>query len=413
VGFACAAGEGSEWAGTITDSAGIQIIENPAMGSWDENTRWQLTEEFRIGSAEGDINYQFGQITGVTVGGSGDIYVLDQQAAEIRVFAASGEYLRTIGTSGGGPGEIGALGGAALIDAPADTLGVVDMRNMRVQHFVESGSPAGNYRIDMADGIPIKWQDSQSGLAVVQVRPMQFTPDQPVADSMDTIVARRTDGTTVDTLMKVPAGKTFSMSGGSPEFHFFSPEPMWALAVGGGVWYGVNNTYEIGLYDDAGTLVRMVKKPFEPMVVAEEDKTIMVDMIINAIGQQGQAPPQMIEQFRSAISFEDMYPAYQQFFGGPAGSLWVQHLQVPSELTEAERQDFNPMNSPGSRSWDVFDSEGRFLGVIQMPNKFRPLRFTDDRIYGVWRDELDVQYVMALRVGVTGDQPVTVDVGGP
>ena len=53
-----------------------------------------------------------------------------------------------------------------------------------------------------------------------------------------------------------------------------------------------------------------------------------------------------------------------------------------------------------------------FLGEIQMPARFQPMRFTSDRIYGVWRDDLDVQYVMALRVGATGDRPSTVDIGG-
>ena len=45
---------------------------------------------------------------------------------------------------------------------------------------------------------------------------------------------------------------------------------------------------------------------------------------------------------------------------------------------------------------DVFDAEGRFMGVLALPDRFQPLRVSGDRIYGVWRDELDVQHVMVL-----------------
>jgi hypothetical protein len=33
-----------------------------------------------------------------------------------------------------------------------------------------------------------------------------------------------------------------------------------------------------------------------------------------------------------------------------------------------------------------------------MPPDFTLKLFRDDRIYGVWRDELDVQYVLRLRI---------------
>ena len=42
--------------------------------------------------------------------------------------------------------------------------------------------------------------------------------------------------------------------------------------------------------------------------------------------------------------------------------------------------------------------EGRFLGVVSMPPKFQPRLFVGDAIYGVQRDELDVQYVVRVRV---------------
>ena len=33
-----------------------------------------------------------------------------------------------------------------------------------------------------------------------------------------------------------------------------------------------------------------------------------------------------------------------------------------------------------------------------MPDRFKPMVFRGDKIYGAWRDELDVGYVVVLRI---------------
>ena len=54
--------------------------------------------------------------------------------------------------------------------------------------------------------------------------------------------------------------------------------------------------------------------------------------------------------------------------------------------------------------WHVFDSEERYLGVVTMPEQFTPSPFRDDKVYGVWRDELNGEYVVRLRI--VGDRGV-------
>ncbi len=120
-------------------------------------------------------------------------------------------------------------------------------------------------------------------------------------------------------------------------------------------------------------------------------------------------------RLKSAISYEPFFPMYLQFLSGPAQSLWVQQVRPPRNLSEDERENLNPLFGLwlGSPDWDVFDSEGRFLGVVTMPARYQPLRFLGDRVYGVWRDELDVEYVMRLRVtGLPGADTGALPVGG-
>jgi hypothetical protein len=52
----------------------------------------------------------------------------------------------------------------------------------------------------------------------------------------------------------------------------------------------------------------------------------------------------------------------------------------------------------GSNEWDVFDAEGRYLGVLAFPLRFQPIREVDGVIWGVERDEFDVQSVVGYRV---------------
>ena len=109
----------------------------------------------------------------------------------------------------------------------------------------------------------------------------------------------------------------------------------------------------------------------------------------------------------SRVSFADTYPAYLLFLAGPDGTLWVQHLRPPSTLTPDELTKFNPL-SLGDSTWDVLDSDGRFLGQIEMPERFQPLEIQDGRVIGIWRDDLDVQYVLILNIdGVGGGDATT------
>ena len=88
----------------------------------------------------------------------------------------------------------------------------------------------------------------------------------------------------------------------------------------------------------------------------------------------------MIDQLRSAIHFGESFPAFASVVAGPEGSIWVQHVKVASELSEDEYESFNPIEDTGAADWDIFDSDGRFLGVLTMPSRFTPRVIRDDLI---------------------------------
>jgi len=399
---ACGDGGGSgtagEWGGTISDSAGVAMVANDGIGAWSSAETWSFSEALRIGSAAGETEYQFGQIGGIGIASDGRIIVLDQQGQDLRVYGADGTYEATIATAGSGPGELG-MGASPVMIGPGDTIAVADMGNQRVSLYSADGEPAGSWRIEFENGIPIRW-DVRDGQMVSQLRPFAMSPDAE-PDSLDHIVQWAWDGTPVDTLLTVRSGDTFKAKGGDVSFHFFSAEPQWTIGSGGELLFGVNDHYRIEMYDD-GDLKRVVTMPHEPEPVTEADQLAFKDVLKEAWSTAG-VPPQQVEMLLSRVSFADSYPAYLQFLAGPDGTTWVQHLRPPSTLTPDEMAKFNPM-SLGDKTWDVFDVDGRFLGQVETPERFQPFEIRDGRIIGVWRDELDVQYVLILNIdGLGGD----------
>jgi len=68
-------------------------------------TQVEAVLEVRLGSANGAPEEAFGVVSDLAADDDGNVYVLDQRADAVRVFAPSGEYLRTIGQRGPGPGQ--------------------------------------------------------------------------------------------------------------------------------------------------------------------------------------------------------------------------------------------------------------------------------------------------------------------
>lgn len=98
--------------------------------------KWSLKPEMRIGSADKGKEYEFARIGGVAPGPNGHVFVSELRPPEIRVFDANGEYVRTIGRAGGGPGEFRTIGSMGFL---GDTLWTVDGSLKRVSLFSADG----------------------------------------------------------------------------------------------------------------------------------------------------------------------------------------------------------------------------------------------------------------------------------
>lgn len=388
-----------EWGGAVHDSGGITVVRNPEVGLWGERERWVLDELLRIGVSNGESSYQFGDIVDITIGATGELFVLDGLAAKVRVFSSEGVFLRAFGSAGSGPGQFSSGGVTALLHGRADTLLVMDMGNQRVVRFLENGATAGGYRVDFVDhGIPLQWAVLPDTTLAVQLHPFP-RPDVDPATARDLIVTLDGRGAVQDTLLDIAVNPMFAMRNGRPTVIYFAPEPTWAIGAQGWIYYGVSNAYRVQYHRVDGQLIRIVGKESILASVEDADKRILLDAFSELMEQNG-SRPEALAEFRARAEFADVFPAYKQLREGMDGTLWIQAVApVRSMGIDAFRRQLDL----GTAEWDVFNREGLFLGRVVMTDRFSPLRFREDRIYGVWRDEVDVPYLMVLRIRV----PVT------
>ena len=394
---ACGDAGNGQWQGTVTDSAGVEIVTNTGTGLWGADEGWTVEQDLRIGQADGEPQYQFGQIAGIDVGSDGRIYVYDQQASEVRVFGPEGEFVARMGKPGSGPGELG-QGAGPLMVGPGDTVLIPDIAQQRVTRFTPAGEPAGSFSVSIADGIPVKWMEAPNG-DIVQQSMIMAMPNQPTVEPRNLLLRREPSGRIIDTLMVMPAGQTMDFSGGRPRMTIFAPEPMWSLGAEGRLIHGNNSVYRLEVMSPDGDLRRVIAKERERKPITEGDQEEFRRVIQEAWKSAGM-PPQGIEMMSQALNFADFYPAYANLFAGPDGTVWVQGVQSP-ESVKAAGGSFN-IQDIGGPDWEVFDEEGRLLGSVQMPPRFMPLLFEDDYIYGVLRDDLDIQYAARMRVTRNG-----------
>jgi hypothetical protein len=388
----------------VEDSAGVQLVRNTPTPFWGEADGWALEDVRTIGEAAGDPDYQFGQIAGLGITSDGRIVLVDQQAQHLKVFSPDGVYERTIGQPGSGPGEFGPGVGPVLVGR-GDTLIVPDLGNQRVNVLSADGSDPADFRMSFERGIPARWDMTENGDLVYQLRALNL-PNTEQRDTLDLIVRADYTGAVLDTLLTPKRGESFTFDeDGQPKRMVFSPEPVWSLVGQDGLGFAISDAFRISLHDASGNLTRVVTVPVERQPVTQADIDFFIETVERLASEQG-APPQQIEIILSTFNFADHFPAFLQMMPGPAGSLWVQRIQVPTQMSEDERATWNPQLDIGASEWDILDSEGRYLGVIDMPHRFQPVTFEGDLVYGIWRDEFDVQYVRVMRV--TGlDRPVS------
>ena len=380
------------------DTIGDTTIVRTLSGSvWA--TEATLVPEVSIGELEGPDEYLFGRIGSLAVDEDRNVYVFDTQANHVRVFDATGTYLATFGREGEGPGEFSRAETIAVL--PDGRLLVRDPGNMRVQVFDPSSGEADEWEYNSGNtyrpGAPL-YTDLRG-------RTFLLTRDQ---DGDDIIVVLGPDGTHLDTLPEPATDyepvvvkaetENASVTSAVP----FTPRFFWAVHPSGHFLTGLSSDYRVDLAGDDGVL--RIERAYDPVPVSDgerayrrESKVRMIRWSVPDWTWDGPAVP-------------DHKPVFNELLTGRDGRIWVRLLTDGQRVENENHNPDNPFSEPEtwreSTRFDVFESDGTYLGVVVPPDDFSaspdPV-FDGDHVWAVARDELGVERVIRYRIEV-GDR---------
>lgn len=337
---------------------------------------WRVQEILRLGGQDPSESAEvFGDIRGVELDDDGNVYVLDRQAYTVRVFRPDGVHVRDIGGRGEGPGEV--LFPSGLVMWGDDRLLVRDRSRYTV--FELDGTPAETLtRTAGGGGDPIITKDGRIyQSAVFSYDPLSRTGDYAYLGA----VAREGAMVVVDTIWRPEEVSSYwwvdfgpTGEGGSWPVPFAAesqdhPDPR------GGFWRGITDGYRFVRYSAAGEAEVVVERAGprgEP--VTASDRSRALEALGETFGERIQVDLSEIPERK---------PLWSAFFVDGEGRLWVERYRDP---------DVDPLLP---REWEVYDSAGSYLGMLELPMESTPRpKIRGGQMVGTVRDSLDVQHVV-------------------
>lgn len=320
---------------------------------------------------------------GVELDDDGNVYVLDGLAPAVRVFDSDGQYVRSLGGRGAGPGEFMRPNG--LIITEEGRLWVRDSGNRRYDVFESDGTHAGSFRRNFGAGLwnPVVDQDGLMWESAVRAMdPETFAselffvavrPSGGVMESVETVYLPQPMRRNVWTVLQTSVAE-----GGFVSVPFTAE---WRARVDprGGFWTGTTDALRFVRQAPEGDTIQIIERVVSPRPVSTAERDRAFEELADRFGRaalQG-----------SAAEIPDYMPYWSTFFLDRVGRLWVERYRPPGTPADA------------FHTWEIYGSDGDLLGVLPLPFSGRVTpSVRNDRIAGIVEDDLGVQYVVVFEL---------------
>jgi hypothetical protein len=354
---------------------GAVHVKNSGAGAWSTTpgVRWRVVEELRLGRRDGFGPEVFGSVGSVLVDELERIWVVDRLANEVRVFGADGLFVRTIGGQGSGPGEFMRIGPA--FHGPNGEIWVEDLNLRRWERFDSTGTRVGGLRSTSRFLNAIRLWTRDGRFLVQDLHPTD--PDNAVLVAYrlftrDSLVA---EGTVAFPEFQEPALLT-SQTGRTMPVPF-TPLPWMEVSPEGDLWVSQRlGDYMIRRQTLEGDTSLVIERAYDPVPLPDSTRERAIAELDPSVTIGGAT-------FR-ADDIPHVYPPFEAFHVSTDGTLWVRRSLAD-----------------GAAGFDVFASDGRYLGQPEVPADLASMRIelsTANHVYAVVTDNLGVHYVVRLAV---------------
>ena len=391
---------------SVTDSAGVQIVESSAP-AWNGDG-WTVadTPSVVIGRREGDERYLFGEVGGAVVLRDGRIAVLDTQGAVVRVYSPDGVHIEDWGGRGEGPGEFDFPG--SIFPYRGDSILVSEFVAGSFTIFDDQGRFGRRMVPEIQESFYTEWRRrmEEGDRSVMPAEsccrlwgPLAtgaFLLSHPeMVPNSGTGTKRGTVTAAINPESAGAARNVGDFGGGTYQlglqdrplgFHF---QPHFNMTPGPDGYFATDGVaYSIDQYDVSGGLRRIIRLAREPQPVTDKIKAdfeARTRELIMAPGApiEGGSPEEVLEMMLAG-PYPSHLPAFFRLFVDAEGNLWAH--RYPHDMN-ADMHEYS-----------VFASDGRHLGVVELPASLWVYQIGADFVLGRATGDLDVNYVHLYRI---------------
>jgi hypothetical protein len=379
------AGRRNDAAVVVRDSGGIEIVES-LEGAWGPGEGWSLSEGpvVSIGREDGPQEYLLDRVRAALLLPDHRILVANGGTNQLRYFDSSGTYLYSVGRNGSGPGEFNFIVSVCLA---RDSLVVFDGGQSRISVFSISGDLGRTLTLGRT---PLSRPFMLWVFADGRILAAQLVFDGGGAGlrrERTQVVYRRysPNGAVLDSLGVFLLGENYSESSTiAPGASRATDAPFGRRAStnvsGSRLYYASSETYDIQVFDSAGRLDRIIRRPVPNRPVTSRDIEAFKARFV-----EGSGPGSWNRRIVGALEFPETMPAFGTVVVDALDNVWVAEYSGEGRVDRTGR-------------WTVFDPGGHMLGVVEIPRGGRVTDIGADYLMGVWRTELDVPEVRMYRL---------------
>jgi hypothetical protein len=326
----------------------------------------QARELWRAGG-EDDERF-FGVIARAISDEVGNVYLLDSQLSEAHVYSPEGEFIRTLGREGDGPGEVRGPADCCLF--PDGTLGFVQAFPGKIVKVNPDGTPAET--ISYGTGPAAQGRFAvlirammRGGAFVLGGIRMSFAND---GSGSETRFLSLCDDSGTEQHCYV--SKTTNVNYASLTMSELDQDFAWArsaLGPGGNLYVAPDrNVYRIEVHSPAGELLRVIEREYvSPKRNARQ---------LEAARRQLEAYARYYRTALQEITIEESEPDITDVWVAPDGHLWVRTSHGDNHAPEGILT-----------TYDLFDESGRFRKQLAVACPGDPAR---DLIFMVGQDRM-------------------------
>ena len=342
------------WDGEITEGADRLLVSNSTTPAGGESS-WELEELWRLDGDDEDSEDFFGVLSHAVFDADGNVYLLDRQLHEVKVYSAAGEFLRVIGREGEGPGEFRRPAG--LFFLPDARLAVLQSRPARIVLMATDGTPAGDILFPASENggfRGVNGADCLDGrLALIESSFLRSETGGERSTSLALLDADSGESVRLDS-------RRFNFDFAKPVIRELDSHYLWRLLPGERVILSDDFDYRFTLFGSDGLPDRDVTMDYPDLMRdrtrrQERAEELAGTMRFGMRGNRRRAQPETVVEPRE--------PGIVWLGVDGAGRIWV--FSGREVLRE---------NNGGLGRFEIFDAQGRLIHRVALSGEGDPTR---------------------------------------